>query len=277
MVAHPLDVLVALDSSLALWAPELCRPGVDPEVVVQPVVRSALDRLLRVVLEVVEDRDRRIAGDFRGLLAEQLVRPQVVRRIVIVGVARIRAQVDAAEGVVREMCRDVRPLDDRLHHRPDLGLRRRVGAGAALLCFDRPLHRKVAVQVEALERRRDLDRHAVVVPDPPLPEHPEVLAALLVGIAPHHEPRLVRMRLPGAVGIADPHHQDAAVSVEVLLVEAINLLDERPRAGARADEAGPVGERQLRAVGVEPWDDVERAGVDDASDALVAAVLRAAG
>ncbi len=241
--------------------------------VVQPVVRTALDRLLRVVLEVVEDRDRRIAGDLRRLLAEQLVRPQVVRRVVLVGIARVRPQVDSAERVVREVGSDVRPLDDRLHHRPDLRLGGRVRAGATLLGLHRPLHRKVAVQIEALERRRDLDRHTVVIPDPPLPEHPEVLAALLVGVAPDHQPRLIGMRLPGAVGIADPHHQDPAVSVQVLLVEPVELLDERPRTGARPDEARPLGERQLGAVGVQAWDDVERAGVEDAGDSLVAAVL----
>ena len=57
-------------------------------------------------------------------------------------------------------------------------------------------------------------------------------------------------------------------------MEPVELLDERPRTGARPDEARPVGERELGAVGVQAWDDVEGARVEDAGDSLVAAVLR---
>ncbi len=274
VVAHPVDVLVALDPRLPLRAPELRRPGVDPEVVVQPVVRAALDRLLRVVLEVVEDRDRGISGQLGRLLAEQLVCPQVVRRVVLVRVARVRPEVDAAERVVGEVRGDVRPVDDRLHHRPDLGLGRRVRARAMLLGLDCPFHREVAVQVEPLERRCDLDRDAVEVPNPAFPEQPEVLAALLVRVAPDHEPRLLRMRLPRAVRIADPHHQDAPVAVEILLVEPVELLREGPGPSAGADEPGPVGQCQLGAVGVQPRDDVEDACVEGARHPLVASVPR---
>ena len=73
VLLHPLDEAVVLDARLALGAPELGRPREDAEVVVEPVVPAALDRRLRVVAEVVEDRDRRVPGALRGLVAQQLV------------------------------------------------------------------------------------------------------------------------------------------------------------------------------------------------------------
>jgi hypothetical protein len=80
------------------------------------------------------------------------------------------------------------------------------------------------------------------------------------------------MRLPGAVAVAQPHHQDPPVAVQVLFVEPVDRLDERPGARARADEPRPVGERELRAVRVQPRDDVHRPRVEQVRDALVLAV-----
>src|SRR3989441_7521737 len=76
VLLDPLDVLVVLDPGLALRAPELRRPREDAEVVVEPVVRRALDRLLRLVPELVEDRDRGVPGDLRRLGPDHLVRAQ---------------------------------------------------------------------------------------------------------------------------------------------------------------------------------------------------------
>ena len=64
--------------------------------------------------------------------------------------------------------------------RAGLRLRERERAGAGLLALGRPLDREVAVEVEALERRRDLDRHPVVVADRPFPEQSVELAVLRV-------------------------------------------------------------------------------------------------
>ena len=122
VILEPFDEAEVLDPGLPLRAPELGRPGEDAEVVVEPVVAPALDRLLRVVLEVVEDRDGRVAGALRRLLAEELVRAQVERRVVIVVVARVRTQMDARERVVGDVAGDVRPVDDRLDDRTRLGL-----------------------------------------------------------------------------------------------------------------------------------------------------------
>ena len=80
------------------------------------------------------------------------------------------------------------------------------------------------------------------------------------------------MRLPGAVRILEAHHQDPAVAVDVLLVQAVLLVEPRIGPDAGADEPRPVGERELGAVGVQARDDVERARVEAARDLLVAPV-----
>ena len=80
------------------------------------------------------------------------------------------------------------------------------------------------------------------------------------------------MRFPGAVRIAHAHHQDAPVAVQVLLVQAVLLVEQRIRTHARAYEARPVGQGELGPVGVETRNDVERARVEDARDLLVGRV-----
>ena len=82
---------------------------------------------------------------------------------------------------------------------------------------------------------------------------------------------IVRVRLPGAVRVAEAHHQQAPVAVDVLAVEPVLRLLARVRANARAAEA-PVGEPRVRAVRVHARDDVERARVERVRHPLVVAV-----
>ena len=85
MLSDPVGEVVVGQPGLALRAPELGRPREHAEVVVHPVVRAALDRLLRLVLEVVEDRNRRIAGELGAALADQLVSAQIRGGKLVVG------------------------------------------------------------------------------------------------------------------------------------------------------------------------------------------------
>jgi hypothetical protein len=80
------------------------------------------------------------------------------------------------------------------------------------------------------------------------------------------------MWLPGAVGIFHPHHEDATVAVDVLLVEALASLLEGIGTHARAHETGPIRESQLGAVGIEARDHIEGAGVEHSRYAVVPAV-----
>ena len=192
----------------------------------------------------------------------------------VVVVTSVRPKVDARERVVRDVAGDVRPRDDRLHVRTRLGLGERERPGAELLALGFPLDREVAVQVEALERGRDLDLDAVVVPDQALPEHPVERAVLgsLVRVTGGHQARVVRVRLPGSVRILEAHHQDAPVAVEVLLVQPVLLVEPRIRPDARADEVRLVRERRLGAVRSQPRHDVEDARVEAARHLGIAPV-----
>jgi hypothetical protein len=80
MLPDPVGEVVVRKTRLPLRAPEFRCPGEDAEVVVHPVVCPALDRLLGVVLEVVEDGHRRISGELRATVAEDLVRTEVLGR-----------------------------------------------------------------------------------------------------------------------------------------------------------------------------------------------------
>ena len=83
------------------------------------------------------------------------------------------------------------------------------------------------------------------------------------------------MVLPQAVRIGNAHLQDAAVAVDVLDGEPLDLLVV-PRIGTRA-RAHPfrlVGERPFGAVRIDPRTDVERAGVERARHVRILAVLR---
>ena len=221
VIADPVDEVVVLEAGRALRAPELGHPRERAEEVVDPVDVAAADDHLRVVLEVVEDRDRRVAGEPRRLLADELERAEVDRREVVVRAAGVRAQVHAAERVVADVARDVRAIDDRLDERAHLRLRGRIGAGAELVALRHPVRRPVAVQVEALERRRDLHRDAVPVLDRPLGVDAVELALEIVRPPRDEQPRVVRMRLPRPVRVGD-----AASS-------ARGRRRRRPRDGAR--------------------------------------------
>ena len=178
---------------------------------------TAFDRLLRLVLEVVKDGDGRVAGELCATLADQGVRAQVSGRELVVGAAGVRPQVNAAEGVVRDVPGDVRALGHRLHHGSHLRLGRRIRAGPTLLVLRHPLGREVAVEIETLERRRDLDRDAVVVLDPSLGQ--ETVERTVVGrvdrLAANQQLLFVRVPAPRAVRVLDPHVEHATVTVEI--------------------------------------------------------------
>ncbi len=272
MLAVPLDEVVILDARFLHRRPDLDGPEKLPEVLVDPV-EAARDHLLRVVLEVVEDGDVRIARELGRLLAEELVEPQVLGRHVLVGLAREGPQDDAAVRVEAHAGADVRVLHDEVDHRAHLGLRGRIGAGAQLLEFLPPSRGKVAVEVEPLLVAVDADLDAVVVAERSLGNDAPVGAAVFRRPARRHEARVIGMRLVAAIGIGDAHGEYASVAVDVFHVEAVDrLLVEGigPRRGA--DVLRPVGERPFGAVGIDARAHVDRARVHEPRDVRVLAV-----
>jgi hypothetical protein len=151
---------------------------------------------------------------------------------------------------------DVLALDDRLDESAYLGLRRRERACPDLLGLGCPLGGPVAVQVEALERRGDGDRHAVPVQDRALREDAIEVALDVVRGARDEEAGVLRVWLPRPVRVTHSHEEHAAVPVDVLAVQAVARLLVRVRPHARASEA-PVPETRLGSVGIHPRHDVE--------------------
>ena len=277
VIAEPVDPLVIVDTGFLLRIPDLDGPRVHAEVLVDPV-EGARDVLLRVVLELVPDADRRIAGQFLALAAHGLVGPQVFGGQRVVGRMAERPQQHATERVQAGATAQVRMRGEELHHRAHLGLAGGEGAGAELLELLPPARRKVAVQIEALGVAIDAghrDRLAVVVGDAALGHHAVVVAAgRIERVASHHELRLRRMLLPRAVGVSHAHLQQAAVAVDILGQQALGrLLVVRIAACRRAHVARPVGHRPFGAVGVDARRHVQRAGVELARDLLVVAVV----
>ena len=265
--------LLHIDAGHALRAPQLARPGIHAEVIVQPVVEDALDGLFGMVFEVVEDRHRRVAGQPGDGLADLLHRPQVGGRNRVIGAGAIRAQIHAAVGVKGDRARDVRVVDDELDHRPHLGFARWIGARAGLLAFDRPFDREVAIQVQSLERASELDRDPVVVLDLALGQNPiERPAVPARRVARDQQPCIVGMGLPRAVWVAHPHRQDAPVAIDIGQMQAVLALLERVGPGRRPNAAVALIQKELGPVRICPRHDIQRAGVQQPGELRVAAI-----
>src|SRR5207249_8942191 len=107
-----------------------------------------------------------------------------------------------------------------------------------LLALALPDNREVAVEVEPLERSRELHGEAVVVADPALREDPVVLASIFVGLPPDHQPRVLRGDLPLAARVLETHLEQAAVAVDVVAEQAVGLVEVGVGPDPAADEAG---------------------------------------
>src|SRR5205823_13528416 len=156
---------------------------------------------------------------------------------------------------------------------PHDGLRRPIRARATLVELWRPLRRKVAVQIEPLQRRRNLDRHPAVVLDPSLGDESVERPAVRTvhRLAPYQQLRLRGVPPPRPIRILDAHVEHAAVAVQILDPQSVVLLLTWIRAHARADEPA-LFEPVLSAVGIQPRDHVEDACIQSPSDDLVLSV-----
>ena len=274
VLAVPVDPLVVGDAGLPVGRPDLDHPEQCAQVLVDPVLRAG-DHFLRVVAELMPDAGRRVAGVLGAERAEAFEGPQVLGHHVVVAHRAHRPQDHTAVGVVADGGADVRVLQDEVDHRLDLGLARRIVAGAELLEFLPPEGREIAVQVQPLGVRVQPHREAVVVLQRALGHQAVVVAAEFTRLARHHQARLGGVLLVAAVRVGDAHRQDAAVAVDILRRQAVDrLLIERIAPRARADVARPVAQRELGAVGVQARTQVDSARVEQVGDLWVAAVAR---
>jgi hypothetical protein len=144
-----------------------------------------------------------------------------------------------------------------------------------LLEFLPPARGKIAIEVEAVARTLHSQRVAVVALVAAFGKNAVIRAAGFRRLAAHHQPRLLRVRLPQPVRILDAHLQDAPVAVDVLDDQSLDfVLVERIRPRARAHPPRLFGERPLGTVGIDARAHVERARIERARDVGVATVLR---
>ena len=277
VLAKPVDVLVVGDAGLAHRAPDLDRPFVQAEVVVNPVKAAGGD-LFGVVAELFKGADGRVASELSALGALRLEHPQVFGRHIHIGMAGKRPQQHAAPGVEGDAAGDVGVPGDEIHHAAHLGLRGRVGPGAQLFKLLAPLRRKIAVQVQALGIAVDLDHEAIVITHRALGQEAVIGATHLGWLARHHQAWLVWVALPVAVGVRNPHRQNAAVTIHIAGVQALHrLLVVGIGPGRRADDFGRVLHGPLGTVRVHAGANVESPGVQAAGDGLTLAVVAGQG
>ena len=173
--------LLALDAQAGEKIPQLARVRDRAARVVDEIRDVAVDRLVRLVDELLEAAHHGIAADSLAPLADLPVDREVfLIHLVVRGIAE-RPDVAAAEGVQIQPGENVGMRGGPFDHRARLGLARAVGASADLLGLGLPAVREVAVQVDVVVREVMRIRHvrAVVVLDrafgPHLVERPSVL------------------------------------------------------------------------------------------------------
>ena len=141
----------------------------------------AVDRLVRLVDELLEAAHHGIAADLLAPLADLPVDREVLLVHLVVGRIAERADIAAAEGVQIQPGENVGMRGGPFDHRARLGLARAVGAGADLLGLRLPAIGEIAVQVDVVvgEIVRIGHVRAVVVLDrafgPDLVERPGIL------------------------------------------------------------------------------------------------------
>ena len=271
MLAIPIDELELLDARLLHRTPKFNRPGKHTDVLIRPSIEAAGDDLLRVIFEIMKDGNMGIGRDLRPLLADLLIGPQIIGRKRIIGTIIIRAQQHAAHRVEGDRASNIRMLTDEVHEVARLGLGGRVRSRAMLVTFRSPARREVAIQIQALFGFQHFDRDAVVIFQQAFRQNTIVFSTGLDRVAAHHQTRLVRMRLPGAVWIFDAHLQDPPIAIEIFAVhETIHrVIGIWIVARARADDLRLVGQRPFRAIGVDARHDVKGARVQSPRDIFI--------
>src|SRR6266850_5904078 len=243
------EALLPLDSQAREQIPQLARVGDGAARVIDEVGDVAVDRLLRLVDELLEAAHHRVAADLLAPFADLPIDGEVLLVHLVVGRVAERSDVAAAEGVEVEPREDVGVRGGPFDNGARLRLARAEGPGTELLRLGLPAVREVAVQVDVVVGEVDRVRHvrAVEVLDrafgPELVVRPRIL-----------EP--ARQHDAGQLGVLDEftrwilaaHRERYPVAVDVTRDPARRGRMRTAVARVRAHEAA-VGEHGLGAVG----------------------------
>src|SRR5437879_12129781 len=137
--------LLALDPEAREKVPQLAGVGDRAAHVVGEVDEVAVDRLFRLVDELLESAHHRVAADLLAPLSDLAVQREIALVHLAVGRVAERADGHAAEGVQVEPGEDGRERSGTLDHGARLWLARAERAGAELLRLGLPRMREVPV------------------------------------------------------------------------------------------------------------------------------------
>src|SRR6266545_1495425 len=110
MFAIQIDEFKLFDARLFHRTPKFNRPRKKTQVIIGPVIEAACDDLLRVIFEIVKNRNVRITRELRSLLTDLLIRPQILSWEIIIGTIIIWTQQDPANCMERNRAGDIRML-----------------------------------------------------------------------------------------------------------------------------------------------------------------------
>ncbi len=112
-----------------------------------------------------------------------------------------------------------------------------------------------------------MDRDPVKIAQQPLGQQPVIGPAGFDRVAPHHQPRIIRVGFPGAIRIFHAHAQDAPIAVNILLKQPLHrFFVVRIGPGAGTDDPGLVRQRPFGSIGVDARDDVKSARIESLGD-----------
>ena len=235
---------------------------------VNPIERPA-DHVLRVIAELVECADRRVAGNGLAFFALFLISPQIFSGHFSVCKRRERTQQHTAPGMKRKAAGNVLMMGNEVHHCTNFRLGSGIRAGAELFMFLPPARGEIAVQVDPLFILVYLYRVAVVITHRAFGQHAIVNAAILGWLTRHHQARLGGMTFPVAVLILDAHGQNTAIAIHVANIQALNgILVIGISTGGGTNNFGSVTHRPFRAIRIHARANVDGTSIEQAGDLL---------
>src|SRR6266850_1949048 len=141
-------LLRPLDTEAREEVPQLAGIGDRAARVIDEVGDVAVDRLLRLVDELLEAADHRIAADLLAPFADLAIDGEVLLVHLDVGLVAERPDVAAAEGVQVQPGKNIGMRRRELYHRARFRLARAEGPGADLLGVGLPAIGEIAVEID---------------------------------------------------------------------------------------------------------------------------------
>ena len=167
------------ESCLTLRRPDFNRPRKHALMIVHPIIENARNHLFRVILEIMKHRNARIPREFRSLLSNFLVRPEIFGGHRVVILSSVRTQQNTAIGMKGHPARDVGMGRNKFQQIVNLRFRTGKISCAYLFRFLSPVRGEVAVEIESLFVARNRLGYTVIIFKRSFPQDSVVSSARL--------------------------------------------------------------------------------------------------